>query len=103
MTIHSVNKAMEQARKICYRSAKKLQLISTSIWDKIGKWKIIKRKRLLTTKSPSLKERLSREYSQKDKEVRKSARVDKRTYIENLAEVAEEVARRKGMKSLYQK
>ena len=100
MTIHSFNMAMELAGKavLGYRRAKKEQWISTSTWDKIDQRKGIKKK-LLTTKSPRLKERLSREYSQKDKEVKRSTRVDKRTYIENLAEAA---ARRKDMKSLYQ-
>ena len=103
MTIHSFNMAMELAGKavLGYRRAKKEQWISTSTWDKIDQRKGIKKK-LLTIKSPRLKERLSREYSQKDKEVKRSTRVDKRTYIENLAEDAEAAARRKDMKSLYQ-
>ena len=101
MTIHSFNMAMELAGKavLGYRRAKKEQWISTSTWDKIDQRKGIKKK-LLTSKSPRLKERLSREYSQKDKEVKRSTRVDKRTHIENLAEDAEAAARRKDMKSL---
>ena len=103
MTIHSFNMAMELAGKavLGYRRAKKEQWISISTWDKIDQRKGIKKK-LLTTKSPRLKERLSREYSQKDKEVKRSTRVNKCTYIENLAEDAEAAARRKDMKSLYQ-
>ena len=103
MTIHSFSTATELAGKavLGYRRAKKEQWISTSTWDKIGQRKGIKKK-LLTTKSPRPKERLSREYSQKDKEVKRSTRADKRTYIENLAEDAEAAARRKDMKSLYQ-
>ena len=101
MTIHSFNMAMELAGKavLGYRRAKKEQWISTSTWDKIDQRKGAKKK-LLTTKSPRLKERHSREYSQKDKEVKRSTRADKRTYIENLAEDVEEAARRKDMKSL---
>ena len=66
MTIHSFNMAMELAGKavLGYIRAKKEQWISTSTWDKIDQRKGIKKK-LLTTKSPRLKERLSREYSQK--------------------------------------
>ena len=60
------------------------------------------KKNLLTTKSPKLKERLSREYSQKDKEVKRSTRADKSTYIENFAEDAEAAVRRTDIKSLYQ-
>ena len=77
MTIHSFNTAMELAGKavLGYRRAKKEQWISTLTWDKIGQRKGIKKK-LLTTKSPRLKERLSREYSQKDKEVKRSTRAD---------------------------
>ena len=72
MTIHSFNMTMELAGKavLGYRRAKKEQWISTSTWDKIDQRKGIKKK-LLTTKSPRLKERLSREYSQKDKEVKR--------------------------------
>ena len=68
MTIHSFNMAMELAGKavLGYRRAKKEQWISTSTWDKIGQRKGIKQ-RLLATKSPRLKERLSREYLKKTK------------------------------------
>ena len=68
MTIHSFNMAMELAGKavLGYRRAKKKQWISTLSCDKIGQRKGIKKK-LLTTKSPRLKERLSREYLQKTK------------------------------------
>lgn len=39
---------------------------------------------LLNTKYPWLKEKLIKEYSQKDKKVNRSARKDKRKFIENL-------------------
>ncbi|KAH3697879.1 hypothetical protein DPMN_085391 [Dreissena polymorpha] len=60
-------------------------------------------KKLLGTKSPRLKERISKEYtsSEKDKVVKTSARRDKRRYIERLAEEAETAAEHNDMKTVY--
>ena len=97
MTTHSFNKAMGPARKQS-KNTEKLRKSSGFLhqpaWDRIGQRKCIK-KRLLTTKFLRLNGKLSRQYLQKYKEVIKSARAEKPTYIENLEEETEAAARRK--------
>ena len=83
-----------------WRRRKKEEWISTKTWDMIGKRKAIKNK-LLSAKSPRLKENLKRTYSEQDKEVKKSAKKDKKDYIERLATDAEEAAARQDMGTLY--
>ena len=46
--------------------------------------KTIKSK-ILNTKSKRIQERLQKEYSSKDKEIKRSARQDKRAYVDKLA------------------
>ena len=53
-------------------------------------------------KVPTTQRKTFKRILTKDEELKKSARADKRTYIENIAEDAEKAARRKDMKSLYQ-
>jgi hypothetical protein len=66
----------------------------------IGERKKLKGK-LLSTRSPRLVERVQKEYSEKNKEVKKSARRDKRAYMEEIAEEAEEAARRGDLGAVY--
>ena len=56
---------------------------------------------MLDAKSPRLKEHISREYADKDKQVKNRARSDKRHFIDGLATEAEEAAGRQDMKTLY--
>ena len=56
--------------------------------------------KVLSAKSPRLKENLKRTYSQQDKEVKKIAKNDKKDYIERLATDAEEAAARQDMGTL---
>ena len=58
---------------------------------KIDKRKTIKGK-ILSTKSNRLIERLQKEYKEADKEVKKSAKHDKRSYLDQQAEEAETTA-----------
>ena len=57
---------------------------------------------MLSAKSPRLKERIEGEYRSKDKEVKKSARKDKKDYVEKITTEAEEAARKRDMKTVYQ-
>ncbi|XP_064645936.1 craniofacial development protein 2-like [Lineus longissimus] len=102
MSIHAFNEAMQETGKqiLGFRKTKKEEWISAASWTKIDERKAIK-KNLLSTKSPRLQERRKAEYSQKDKEVKKSCRKDKRQYFDNLATDAENAARRKDMATLY--
>ncbi|GFS02671.1 craniofacial development protein 2-like [Elysia marginata] len=59
------------------------------------------KKKILDTKSPRLKERFCSQYKEKDIEVKRAARKDKRNYIEALAQEAQNAAELGDMKSVY--
>ena len=102
LTIDSFNTAMKEAAKetIGYRKSTKNEWLSDDTWKSIEERRQIK-KQLLDSKSPRLKERTAAQYREKDKEVKTSARRDKRQYIEQLAEKAERAAEQKDMKTVY--
>ena len=83
------------------RKRKKEEWISENTWRKIDERKEKKRK-VLSTKSQRLKGKLQEEYRQLDKEVKRSARTDKKNFTEKLAEEAELAAAKQDMKTLYQ-
>ena len=58
--------------------------LSTDTWRRIEERKTIKSK-ILNTKSKIIQERLQLEYSIKDKEIKKSARHNKKAYVDNIA------------------
>lgn len=102
LTIDSFNNAVTEAAKetIGYRKSKKKEWMSTDTWKAIEERKQLK-KRVLDTKSPRLKERAEMQYREKDRQVKTSARRDKRQYTEKLADEAEAAAERKDMKTVY--
>ena len=57
---------------------------------------------MLDPKSSRLKERAAVQYRDKNKQVKRSARNDKRQYVEQLAEKAEKAAEQKDMRTVYQ-
>ena len=57
---------------------------------------------MLDSKSSRLKERATVQYRDKNKQVKRSARNDKRQYVEQLAEKAERAAEQKDMRTVYQ-
>ena len=59
------------------------------------------RKQKLNAKSPRLQERLTAQYQEVNREVKRSARRDKRAFVEEMALKAEEAARRKDQGELY--
>ncbi|KAH3846506.1 hypothetical protein DPMN_088807 [Dreissena polymorpha] len=63
-----------------FRKSKKTEWISEKTWFRLEERRQIKKK-LLDYKSLRLKERISKEYSEKDKVVKTSVRRDKRRYI----------------------
>ena len=48
-----------------------------------------------------MQERLQKEYSSKDKEIKRSARQDKRAYVDKLAEKAETAAQKSELSTVY--
>ena len=69
-------------------------------WKKIEERKQLKIK-MLSTKSARLQQQVQEAYKGKDKEVKKSARNDKRSYVEGLAAEAESVAARGELSTVY--
>ena len=59
------------------------------------------KEKVLNTKSPRLQENLQKAYSEKDKEVKRSARKDKRAYIDKLADDAEKAASKGNLNTVY--
>ncbi|KAK3546988.1 hypothetical protein QTP86_007917 [Hemibagrus guttatus] len=102
LTIDSFNKALKEAAEetIGYRKNVKTEWISNDTWKTIEERRQIKKK-LLDSKSPRLKERITSWYREKDREVKTSTRRDKRRHIEQLAEDAERAAEQKDMKTVY--
>jgi hypothetical protein len=91
----------ETSRKVLgYRKKKVKEWISAKTWQKIDDRKKAKQK-LLSAKSPRLKELAGKDYKAKDKEVKRSARNDKRTYIEDLATQAEVAAEQGRLSTVY--
>ncbi|KAL3875419.1 hypothetical protein ACJMK2_033367 [Sinanodonta woodiana] len=84
-----------------YRNNRKTEWISEETSTQIEERRQIK-KRLLDSKSPRLKDKISKEYRGKDKEVKKSASRDRKEYTERLAKEADVAAGQKDMKTVYQ-
>lgn len=102
LTIDNFNQAMNQAAEatLGYKRKHKESWISSGTWEKIAERKDIK-KRLNQTKSERVKDQIKKRYTQADKEVKKSARKDKKKYIEDLTSEAERAAQRQDMRTLY--
>ena len=74
--------------------------VSPSSWTKINERAKIKAKRD-SARSQRLRNKIQKEYSAKDREVKKSVRLDKRYWVENIARNAEEAAAVGNMKAVY--
>ena len=74
--------------------------ISDQTWQKIEERKKIKSK-LNAAKSDRLKDKLKADYTSKDKEIKKSAKEDKKKYVEDLAEKAQEASERGDLRKMY--
>ena len=74
--------------------------LTRETWKRIEEMKTIKSK-ILNTKSKRIQECLQKEYSSKDKEIKRSARQDKRAYVDKLAEKAETAAQKGELSTVY--
>ena len=74
--------------------------LTPETWKKIEERKQLKIK-MLSTKSARLQQQVQEAYKGKDKEVKKSARNDKRSYVEGLAADAESAAARGELSTVY--
>ena len=85
---------------IGYKKNKTKPWLSKETWDKIEDRKKIKSK-ILTANSHETEQVLRQEYKVRDKLVKRSARKDKRDYVEDLANQAEVAARKGNSRELY--
>ena len=74
--------------------------LSTDTWMRIEERKNIK-STIFNTKSKRIQERLQLEYSIKDKEVKKTARHDKRAHVDNIAMKMDTATERGEMSTVY--
>ena len=74
--------------------------MSDDTWNKIKERKILKEKVLASKTRQQTKEAQER-YNDKDKEVKKGCKGDKKKYVEHLAEEAERACNKGDIKSLY--
>ncbi|KAJ8379197.1 hypothetical protein AAFF_G00223090 [Aldrovandia affinis] len=95
------NTYVEAATKILgYRDKKNKEWLTPGTWQKIEQRKQLKAK-ILNNESLRLQKQVQEAYKTKDKEVKKSARNDKRAFVEMLACKAEGAARRGEMGVVY--
>lgn len=85
---------VESATKVLgYRKKNKKEWLTPGTWQKIEERKELKAK-MLSIKSPRLLEWAQSAYREKDRQVKKSAKSDKRAFVEDLADKAEQAAAR---------
>ena len=99
---NTIKKAYVEAvvNTIGYRSKKNKEWLTSEAWKHIEKRKNIKL-RIINTKSIRLQEQLKTAYTAKDKEVKRSAGRDRRTFVDNLAHEAEQAASHGVMSTVY--
>ena len=97
--IREVYKAAAE-KVIGFRKKKNKEWITPETWRTIEERKKAK-ENLLNAKSPRLIERAKEEYKTKDKEVKRSARRDKRGFVEELAREAERAAAHGELSKVY--
>uniref|UniRef100_A0A3B1KAX6 Endonuclease/exonuclease/phosphatase domain-containing protein n=1 Tax=Astyanax mexicanus TaxID=7994 RepID=A0A3B1KAX6_ASTMX len=83
-----------------YRKRGNKEWLTPGTWQRIEERKQLKAK-MLSTKSPRLHEQVQKAYKDKDREVKKSARSDKRAFVEDLAEKAECAAARGELSTIH--
>jgi len=96
------NAYTETAMNVLGHRKKKCQSwISTESWRKIEERRKLKRK-VDDVRSEKLKNKARNEYREKDKEIKRSLRKDKRDWVNNVAQEAEDAARPGQMKGVYE-
>ncbi|KAL7388229.1 hypothetical protein ABVT39_009511 [Epinephelus coioides] len=105
----SINNKWDAIKNIYSQTAQKVlgfkqkgaeEGISANTWQKIEKKKQLKAK-TLNTKSQRLLEKAKMAYKNKDREVKRNGRRDKRGYVENLASKAEKAAAYGNLGTVY--
>ena len=83
-----------------YKKKKNKPWLSEETWALVHQRKAIKQK-LIGARSERLKQRWQDEYRQKDREIKRQVRVNKRRWTEEITEEAENAAKQQHMKTLH--
>ena len=83
-----------------FKNREKKAWIQTATWHKIEERKGMKQK-LNSTQSERAREQLRAEYSNLDKAVKRMAKADKKSFVDSLADEAEQAAGRRDLRLLY--
>ena len=83
-----------------YKKKENKPWLSQEAWTLVNQRKAIKQK-LIGARSERLKQRWQDEYRQKDREVKRQVRLDKRRWTEEITKEAENAAKQQHMKTLY--
>ena len=91
----------ESAEEVLGRPGKKKKS-----WISEASWKLVDarmeiNKKILSTHSERLKGQLKDNYKEKDREVKRNLKADKKKWVDNIESDAEEAARSQHMKTLY--
>ena len=75
-------------------------------WISEKSWKLVEQreninKEIIGTKSERIKKQLKIKYKEKDKETKRSIKLDKKKWVEDIASKAEEASKKQHMKTLY--
>ena len=95
MNIDSFNQVFKAAGEqvLGFKKRKKEEWIQGKTWEKIETRRRVKQQ-ISSTQSERVRDQLSRKYSELDREVKKMTKLDKRKFVERLAEEAEEATGR---------
>ena len=99
----NIKKAYSETAKsvLGHRERKSKTWISAKRWSKIDERRKLKKK-IEETRSERIRERRKIEYNEKNKEVKRSLRADKREWANTFAREAEEAARNGNLKEVYE-
>ena len=99
---YNLEKAYNETAKeiLGNKRTKRKPWISQNAWDLIEQRKEVNKK-INGTKSERIKERIRERYRELDKEVKRQIKKDKKTWVDNIAQEAEEAANKHHMKTLY--
>jgi hypothetical protein len=108
----SLEKKWENIKEVYHNTSENIiefQKSSNKIWLTwltSGTWKAIKeraklKEKVLSTRSPRLREHIEKEYGEKDKEIKRRAWKDERNYLEERAEEAEKAAAGSDLNTVY--
>ena len=87
-------------RVLGFKRQQNKEWLSAETWSAVERRRLTKEK-LMSAKSERLQRRLSRQYAEANKEVKDRARSDKRAFLDNMADEAEQAAGRGDLATLY--